>query len=106
MLRAAAGPGERRLWKGIFGAQNTCEVAIFMLNFFICWLDLVSNMLVLSSLQVFQVRKVVGAAAGKIFAMKVLKKVLICFCFFFSLRSSGNLNHLHISKRQADGGGI
>lgn len=25
--------------------------------------------------QVFQVRKVVGAAAGKIFAMKVLKKV-------------------------------
>lgn len=28
-----------------------------------------------SSRQVFQVRKVVGAAAGKIFAMKVLKKV-------------------------------
>lgn len=30
-----------------------------------------------SSLQVFQVRKVVGAGAGKIFAMKVLKKVLM-----------------------------
>lgn len=29
-----------------------------------------------SSLQVFQVRKVVGAGAGKIFAMKVLKKVM------------------------------
>lgn len=28
------------------------------------------------SVQVFQVRKVVGAASGKIFAMKVLKKVL------------------------------
>lgn len=39
------------------------------------------------SLQVFQVRKVVGAAAGKIFAMKVLKKVL--FHFSLSGRESG-----------------
>lgn len=37
-----------------------------------------------SSWQVFQVRKVVGAAAGKIFAMKVLKKVR-CFTIKSSL---------------------
>lgn len=42
-------------------------------NSFLSWL--VSPF---SSRQVFQVRKVVGAAAGKIFAMKVLKKVR-CF---------------------------
>lgn len=35
--------------------------------------------IILPPVQVFQVRKVVGAASGKIFAMKVLKKVLHVF---------------------------
>lgn len=40
-----------------------------------------------SSLQVFQVRKVVGAGAGKIFAMKVLKKVMKELVLHLALRS-------------------
>ena len=39
-------------------------------------------------MQVFQVKKVVGAAAGKIFAMKVLKKVH--FFLYFTFRQDGN----------------
>lgn len=39
-----------------------------------------------SGLQVFQVRKVLGAYTGKIFAMKVLKKVMsIIIQLFLSL---------------------
>lgn len=39
--------------------------------------DLKRRYLFFLALQVFQVRKVVGATAGKIFAMKVLKKVFV-----------------------------
>lgn len=79
VLWAAAGPGERWLWKGMCGAQEAARKYTWHVHtptktriglFYLCEL-------LFSSLQVFQVRKVVGAAAGKIFAMKVLKKVLI-----------------------------
>lgn len=42
-----------------------------------------------SYLQVFQVRKVSGATSGKIFAMKVLKKVSECAYFFYQVLPLG-----------------
>lgn len=60
----------------LYNAKNWISLAlirsavdVIILNLFILF----------PSVQVFQVRKVVGAAAGKIFAMKVLKKVLFFF---------------------------
>lgn len=92
VLRATASPGERRLWKGTCGswerALHTLDhipsimwcTELFRLSFLRLrtWLFL-NIWIIFSSVQVFQVKKVVGAAAGKIFAMKVLKKVLFIF---------------------------
>lgn len=80
---------ERYLWFMRMGTSRSGSYSLYNVrHWIISTVDVIilNISIIYSSVQVFQVKKVVGAAAGKIFAMKVLKKVL----FYLSPSPSWN----------------
>lgn len=85
MFPPVEGSGQRWIWKGAQFTHSANHTAGFT-TLLVC---LFVYIFIKFLFQVFQVRKVAGAASGTIFAMKVLKKVINYFsscCFFFFSR--------------------